>query len=422
MNTLLLANQNPWWVHEEFMNEDTHLRKIRSRSYYFEFPIKQELELAPGAFHILRGPRQVGKTTLIKEWIERLILEKKAPGKNICYLSCEAIADYKELHDILMGIFPKPVRQPHFLFLDEISFVAEWQRAVLAFVNMGLLDHVCLVVTGSNAKDLKLSSERFPGRRGKGRDVSLFPLAPEQYRSLTCFRELSDPEILECYFRVGGFPHAIRDYVEFGNVSDETYQTYRNWIIGDAARFDLGEEFLKHILFRIKETFGGRITWPTLIEHTHIKRHETALAYVEHIQDSFLGKIHYCYDPDIRGPAFSKARKLFLIDPLLYYVAEEWKTGLTNIWSWVLKTVEDPSFKGRLLESTYVNSVSRMMPRTYYWYSAKEKKEVDLVLDERKAIRLFDVKLGKPETYRAFNHEVRSVGPGDYFDFVKALA
>lgn len=408
----LLKLQNPWWDKSNPRKEDTDLLQIKGKPFFYKNPLVEELKFSTGDIHIIRGPRQVGKTTLLKLWIERLLGENFNP-LNICLLSCETIKDFSELNKILSNWLTDKKSTQTILLLDEISFVHEWQRAILSLNNLGLLKKCVLIITGSNARDLKESSERFPGRRGKGLDISFFPLSPIELKTLECFKEYSDTEIVKLYLKIGGFPHAIRDYVETGTILDSTYQTYQNWIIGDASRFELNEEFLRHIFYRIFETFGSQITLPKLIETTPIKSHETALNYLEHLDDAFLTRIQYCFDFEKQGPALHKSRKIFFIDPLLYWVALGWKNGLLNLWNVIEKYYTDKEFLGRLLESAYISCSARRKYNTYFWYSAQSKKEIDLVIEQpQKKPLLFECKLNpqKESKLQYNNQPIKTLG------------
>lgn len=389
----LVAIQNPWWQDPKSIEKDPHLTSVRGKSYFFRNPLVHELAFREGDIHILRGPRQVGKTTLLKQWIEKLLQERQWPAKNILYLSCEAVEKFSEITDLLTPWLKAHASQTSVIFLDEISFVKEWQRALLSVINAGLLRRACVVVTGSNARDLKQSSERFPGRRGKGLDISQYPLSPLELQSLRCFQALPTEHIAELYLKMGGFPHAIRDYVESGSISDETFRTYQNWILGDAARFELQEEFLKHLFYRIWETVSSRVTLSKIIETTPIKSHETALAYLEHLEDAFLTKGLYCYDFDKKIPALNKARKVYFIDPLLYTLAVGWRKGVSSLWNWGEKELQNPSYRGKIFESASISLAARKLKSVYFWYSTKNQKEVDLVLVRGDSEELYDCKL-----------------------------
>ena len=412
MTADLIAIQNPWWYQPDFgPADDHHLTAVIGAPFRLERKSLGDLhhEFGPGDIYVVRGARQVGKTTLLKEWICAL-LGRSVQGLDIIFLSCESIATFAELQSILATwIESRRDSLRLYLFLDEVSFVKEWQRAILWCANAGLLRNATVVLTGSNARDLKESSERLPGRRGKGLDIAIHPASPRELRELPCFSHLSNDALLELYFKMGGFPHALRDVVTCGRVTDETYRTYQNWIIGDAARYDLSIESLRHMMYRIFVTVGSRVTLTSLIEQTPLKSHETGLRYLEHLDEAFLCRTHYCYDVDKGGPAYHKSRKIYFVDPLLYYIADSWKLGLTNIWDLSVQLLSDAGFKGTILESCVVVVASRKY-ETFFWYSSKTKKEIDLVVREAGDISLFDVKSAPEKHQNLLGRKVTYIG------------
>jgi hypothetical protein len=416
-----IAIFNPWWSDENWSEKDQHLSAIQGRSYYRKSTWLETLPIQPGDFHVIRGPRQVGKTTLLKELIFQLIQVQHLDPKSILYYSCETLVHFSDLSSLLTEWLHRHKERVSFVLLDEISFVPEWQRALLHCFNAGLLSKTLLVVTGSNARDLKVSQERFPGRRGSGKDIEIFPVAPWEYRDLECFRHLDQETLISTYMKVGGFPHAIRDFVEKGQVTDETFTTYRNWILGDASRYNLSQEFLQHILYRIAETLGSRITWNSLIGNTPVQSHETAAAYLEHLADSFLVRIMYCMDEHHFLPAIHKARKLVFVDPLLHYLALAWRKGLVNIWRAVDTWTQDPEFLGPLFESCVLANTSRLRQTVYFWYSSKQHREVDLVLSESSGLKLYDCAVhGKP-SFKALNRHVQILDHHNVMNFWRSL-
>ncbi|MEI8165977.1 MAG: AAA family ATPase, partial [Chloroflexales bacterium] len=105
--------------------------------------------------YAMASPMIGGKSTfLIKQWIAKLVAERTVDPANILFLSCEGLTDYSDLLETIATWRHGRGPGPQVLFLDEVSFVHEWQRAVLHHVNTGVLDTACVVVTGSNAQAL----------------------------------------------------------------------------------------------------------------------------------------------------------------------------------------------------------------------------------------------------------------------------
>ncbi len=395
MSLALLEIQNPWWTQPDWFAQDLHLSGLKKKPTYYDRPEAAALAKSAPGIHIIRGPRQVGKTTLLKNIAHIWLSENDHQPKNLLFLSCESIADYRELESLLMPWLDQH-RGVGGILLDEISFTQEWPRAILSMANKGLLVDKSVWITGSNARDLKESGERLPGRRNSGRDISVFPFGFKELRQMPFFLKLDDVELTNLYLKIGGFPHAVSDYAEFGFVRDETYLTYRNWIIGDASRYGLSGEILSHLLYRVLETVSSRITWTKLIETTSVKSHETAQEYLTHIEDSFLAHIFACYDPEKHLGNLSKARKLYFVDPLIYGLAFAWRTGAANPFRWFESELEEPAFRGKIFESVVASRMKRQHERVYFWYSAKTQQEVDIVLDRGQNFELFDVKLSQP--------------------------
>lgn len=412
--------QNPWWSDPQAIDRDQHLGSIEGKTYRYHPACVAEIVFGAGDIFLIRGPRQVGKTTIIKMMIRRLLLDEGVKPNSVLYLSCEALTDFRDLLS-MMTEFLRGQKEGGYLFLDEVSFVPEWQRAVLALANEGLTQKATLVLTGSNARDLKESGERLPGRRGKGKDLLIYPLGIPEMMGLACFAGKTFDECLEIYLETGGFPKAIADFVVQGFVSDTTYEVYRNWIISDASRYSLRQETLKQILYRVAETIGTRVTWPSLIENSPVRSHETALEYVEHLKDAFLCHLHYCYDPEKKGPAFQKARKIYFVDPLLYALAVCWREGITNIAEWIKGEIQKQDLKGRLFEAVVVNHAARRWGEgVFFWYSTKEKRELDIVVRQQGKIHLYEVKLSEVRVGRALNQEVLVVHPANFPSLILA--
>ena len=94
MDSKIVSLQNPWWKDPQWQKSDPHLSIIRGQPYHYDNPLIHSLEFKPEQIHILRGPRQVGKTTLIKEWIDRLILKERARPSDILLMSFEGIESF----------------------------------------------------------------------------------------------------------------------------------------------------------------------------------------------------------------------------------------------------------------------------------------------------------------------------------------
>lgn len=408
-----LEINNPWWKNPKALDHDEHLN-ITKTPYYFDHPIKSELHLhTPGQSYIIRGPRQVGKTTMIKEKILEAIQKRIFSARHCIFLSCEAFANFEHLQEFLAKVLSQHKDHKILLCLDEVSFVKNWQQALLWLHNSGLLKNTVSLISGSDAHDLKISAERFPGRSVT--EKRIYPYSCFDLGKIPFLKNHSPRDLLELHLKIGGFPHAIADYHNFGFVRDETHEIYVNWIMGDAHRYELSREILSHILFRIHETVGSQITWPRLIEKTPVKSFETAMAYVEHLESAFLCHTIPCYDPDKDMAAPRKAKKLYFIDPLLYSIAGAYLKGIRNVHEWWARQLKDPSQKGHFFEAVVMNHCKRYHDRVYYWYSSTQGREVDILLKSPEGFGLYEIKLNpNTKVEPALNQAVQLITPESF--------
>ncbi|WP_353844453.1 AAA family ATPase [Thermosipho sp. (in: thermotogales)] len=132
--------------------------------------------------YILKGPRQIGKTTVLKLLIKDLF-EKNVNPSNILYVTLDLISSKNELTQILIDYFSikNNIKEKKYLFLDEISSVNNWQKSIKYLYDTGRLENAFVVLTGSSSYDLKKSSERLPGRRELGKDIVYLPVSFKEY-------------------------------------------------------------------------------------------------------------------------------------------------------------------------------------------------------------------------------------------------
>ncbi len=150
-----LYDTNPWW-HNKPMRPLPAFRR-----WLFE-PTLQRLKAGLSPVTVLRGPRQVGKTTLQEHIIDHLLHREDVSPQRIFRVQFDEIPSLKGLDDpilslcrwfesrILGGSFNEWAHkgEPVFLFFDEVQNLADWAPQVKA-----LVDHhaVRVLLTGSSA-------------------------------------------------------------------------------------------------------------------------------------------------------------------------------------------------------------------------------------------------------------------------------
>ncbi|MDK2465236.1 MAG: AAA family ATPase, partial [Candidatus Korarchaeota archaeon] len=117
----------------------------------------------------------------------RDLLSRGVEPQRILYYSCDLVEGPKRLLELLrsyLGWARRLTRERLYLFLDEVSSVRDWQLAVKQLADLGQLRDCTLVLTGSHSLDVKRSSERMPGRRGRAStplDKVMLPMKFAEY-------------------------------------------------------------------------------------------------------------------------------------------------------------------------------------------------------------------------------------------------
>lgn len=161
MDILEIRKQNPWWEYKGRIEEDPKIRDYEHSVIKWTPRLKKYIFLDQDVVYSIRGPRQVGKTTLIKLIIRELLQKKNEI--NILYFACDLLKDNLALMDLLetyrTWVSAQNQDRLH-IFLDEISSVKDWQKAIKQFVDIYSNKNMTLILTGSHTLDIKNSTER----------------------------------------------------------------------------------------------------------------------------------------------------------------------------------------------------------------------------------------------------------------------
>jgi len=87
MELFRLREQNKWWDSPDALRADLHLRAVAEAPFSISHPAEMKINLTQDRLYILRGPRQVGKTTLLKRLIKRLITAEGVDPRSVFYFA-----------------------------------------------------------------------------------------------------------------------------------------------------------------------------------------------------------------------------------------------------------------------------------------------------------------------------------------------
>ncbi|MGC9153049.1 MAG: ATP-binding protein [Vulcanisaeta sp.] len=190
-----------------------------------------------------------------------------------------------------------------------------------------------ITITGSTSIFLRGDIETFPGRRGFGVDIVLYPLSFQSY--IKALRPEIDVapgwyeeirSLFEKYLMTGGFPLSINSYFSLGTVTVDVYKSYIDWIIYDVKRAGRDEGLMKEILSILIEKVGTRISYNSIAKDLGIS-HRTVSEYIDLLSKMFLITVLNYVDVNTGNKDYRKLVKIHFTDPFLYRVISFW-TGV----------------------------------------------------------------------------------------------
>ena len=447
-----ILGQNPWWQDADSINNDEKVvewagslryepRLMYSIQYYFADDRT--------VVYTLRGPRQVGKTTLVKLQIKKF-LDKDVHPLRILYCTMDLAQNPRDVVDIIETYMEQIARRApvgrRYLFLDEISSVSDWQKGIKWMVDTGNLRNCTVIATGSHSIDLKNAAERLPGRKGDvngTHDKILMPMKFSEYVSVlnadirhvmnrnllasndrdVALRSLASGKIderldalmphlntlnllLDDYMVTGGLPRVVSHHAGSKTLRDPDYETYTDMLAGEWTRLGKSMVLLKAFGMRLVASMGSPVAWAALAEKSGMGSPNTAQDYADTLEMLFMASVVYRYDTIHRHPLMTKNKKIYFTDPFFLHMFRT-MTGPYGIAESSLEYLASPNHKGSMLEGIVANHLVRLAfvltgkkstfdhhSHVFYWRDAKSR-EVDFVLDDGGEMRLpLEVKSG----------------------------
>jgi len=204
----IFYKSNPWW--EENYTFDGISREIYLKKLDDVFINKDII--------FITGLRRVGKTSILKNFISKLLNEKNINPQHVFYITLDLIVlsgmsitdivkEYKKIHKLSFS-------QKVYLFLDEVTSKENYQQELKNFYD---LENMKIYASSSSASLLKDKNAYLTGRQ---RVIEVMPLNFDEYlifKNITIKK--ADTYLVESYFEDymsdGGMP----EYVLSGDIS-----------------------------------------------------------------------------------------------------------------------------------------------------------------------------------------------------------
>jgi predicted AAA+ superfamily ATPase len=422
--------QNPWWSERGWPAADRQLALLAGRPVRLPAEVVGAIDLSNAGIHVLRGPRQVGKTTDLKLLVQRALAEGRDP-RSIVYLTLDLIEGERHAELAATITRAKALARhpgPGIVLLDEVTGVPRWQTAVKAVWDDGTIGDDVVVCTGSSAIDLQRgAAERLPGRRGAGRDhlvlgqtfasfaravnASIPPSprlsiadmrTPEGEAALheARFHAAALRDTLSLYLKFGGLPAAVAEAATgSAEPSEEVKRVLYDSLVKEVQRRGASIPAAHALLERVLRSLGSRTDWSRMAREMDVAlgrrgaapSHHTLRDYIELLAGGYFLFILYFWRAGSETNSLSNEKKVFFADPLLHTIALEHAPGLTaNVPALIENAVGLALYRGyeppgRLIES-FVSP-----DRLHAWRTARSG-EVDFVAGPRRELDAVEVK------------------------------
>ncbi|MDI6654876.1 MAG: ATP-binding protein [Candidatus Hydrothermarchaeota archaeon] len=375
---------NPWWTKKAV---PSHILKKFKREVFYK--LKDYLKL--NRILILKGPRRVGKTTVLYQIINTLLQEKIKP-ENILYLSLDdpkLKIDFDKIIDfyqtrILKGSIESDIV---YIFLDEVQYLENWQYYVKKYFDRSY--PVKFIISGSSATLIRKGTESLMGRTV---EETLLPFSFKEFLGYHAKEKIELKSLdkidlvsikkyeskakifFEEYLLKGGFPNIF----EIEEV-DVWQKLMKEDIIDKAiyrdivSLYDIKKPELLEKLFFYMAGITGQILNVSNVSNSIGLSREYVNKYLQYLKNALLLFTLKKYAKSVEKIIRSN-EKAFILDQ-----------GIIN--SLLNKTKIDDAFAGHLVETVVLRHLLKY--EVYYW---KNYYEIDFVARVKNKITPIEVK------------------------------
>ena len=321
-----IERDNPWWVDPKARIPEAEYPR---RVYFGPFK-SMALNFDVRRATVLLGPRQVGKTVIIKQLIHQAILEHIDP-RAILYASIDApIYSGISLESFIKFLPPEKLTDRCVIIFDEIQYLRQWEVHLKDIVDT--YPTIKFIATGSAAAALRLKSRE----SGAGR-FSEFMLPPLTFYEFLDFSGDNDrlvrfdddtgswitSDISELnnrfidYLNYGGYPEAVLNK----EIRRNAEQFIRNDIIDKVLLKDLPSLYgineiqeLNRLFSFLAYNAGNEASLENISRASGLTK-PTIKKYIEYLESAFLIIKLSTVDDNCRTMQRERNFKIYLNNP-----------------------------------------------------------------------------------------------------------
>lgn len=367
--------------------------------------IKQNIitKLFKGKAIILLGPRQVGKTTLLKEIFnernDALWLNADEPDIQALFENATStrFKNYFGNHKIIV--------------IDEAQTITDIGIKLKIIIDS--LPELQVIATGSSAFEIKnKTNEPLTGRKWQ------FQLFPFSFSELANHHGLiEEKRMIPVRLLYGAYPEIT---LHQGEEKERLKLLSESYLYKDILMFEglKMPEKLVHLLQLLAFRIGTEINYNNLSKELKIDN-ATVEKYIKLLEDSFiifrlkaLSRNH--------AKELKKGRKIYFID-----------NGIVNVLLGNFNLPENRADVGALWENYVISEIYKKYRyenrwANFYFWRTQDQQEIDLVIEENQVFHAFEIKwnqnakarLSKTFSRNYENHQFNVINPSNVEEFL----
>jgi len=351
---------------------------------------------------IIYGPRQTGKTTLLK-------FLKESTTKKVKYLNCDEPDIRNQLTDKTSSELRVLIGDAKIVLIDEAQRIKNIGLTLKLIIDQ-IID-VQLIVTGSSAFELaNRINEPLTGRKF---DFLLLPFSTEEL--VNHHGELEERRHLEHRLVYGAYPDIV---VNPGQANILLNNLVNSYLFNDIFAFqDVRKpEIIEKLLEALALQLGSEVSINELSKLLQIDR-ETVMRYLDLLEKTFVIFRLPSLSRNLRNE-IKKNKKVFFYD-----------NGVRNAIISNFNNIDSRSDVGALWENYIISEkikyqhYNSLFYKNFFWRT-KQQQEIDFIEDYGGIIHAFEIKWNPMKEVRfsktfknAYpNHELTVVTPSNYLE------
>jgi hypothetical protein len=340
-----------------------------------------ESHLHPGKALLIYGPRRVGKTTLLQNFLKQTALKYKLDsGDNIRTQEILSSQDFKQILAYAEGY--------DLLAIDEAQNIPNIGMGLKIIVDQ--LPHVRVVVTGSSS--FELAGQVGEPLTGRKQTLTLFPLSQAELSSVHNRFELK--ERLAEYLVFGAYPEVVLAQTEKAKIEAITEIT-NSYLIKDILAFDRVKsaktllDLLKLLAFQV----GSEVSLTEIGTQLGVD-YKTIQRYLDLLEKAFVLLRLGGFSRNLRNEVTNKAKYYFMDNGIRNALIAQFnnlnrRNDIGQLW-------ENFVFIERLKYRTYQSMYANM----YFWRTYSQQ-EIDLVEEREGNLFGYEAKWSAAKTVTA---------------------